>query len=109
MLWRFRRVEKGYWNDQENRIKFMDWLGKQMGFKTMEDWYEVSGLDVADHGGDVLLAKYYHRSIIKALQAVYPDYPWEVWQFEKISNGFCSLGSRIPRLTSHLIFASRFF
>ena len=37
---------------------FMDWLGEELGFKEMEDWYRISKKDITQKGGVSLLNKY---------------------------------------------------
>ena len=40
--WKFLNVPNGYWNEIENQIKFMRYLGEQLKVKTMEDWYGLT-------------------------------------------------------------------
>ncbi len=40
--WKFQHVPNGYWEDMKNQKKFMDWVGKQLNYKDMEDWYKVT-------------------------------------------------------------------
>ncbi len=40
--WRFSQVSKGYWNDMKNQRNFMDWVGKQLNYRDMEDWYKIT-------------------------------------------------------------------
>ena len=40
--WRFNKCPFSYWNDLKNQRKFMDWAGKQLGIKDMNDWYNVN-------------------------------------------------------------------
>ncbi len=40
--WRFSHVPKGYWEDMKNQRNFMDWVGKQLNYNDMEDWYKVT-------------------------------------------------------------------
>jgi hypothetical protein len=35
--WEFKQVPKGYWEDEKNKIEFLNWLGIRLGFKMMED------------------------------------------------------------------------
>ena len=41
LLWRFKTVSLGYWKDKKNHRKFMEWIGEQLNFKKMEDWYTI--------------------------------------------------------------------
>jgi hypothetical protein len=40
--WKFESpAPKGFWTDIQNQKKYFDWLGEQLGVKTMDDWYNV--------------------------------------------------------------------
>lgn len=39
--WKFRACPRNFWNDVNNQRKFMEWAGKELGIKSMEDWYKV--------------------------------------------------------------------
>ena len=40
--WKFSKVPVNYWNSVENRKKYMDWAGEQLGVKELSDWYNVN-------------------------------------------------------------------
>ena len=40
--WRFNRCPPEYWSDMGNQQKFMEWAGKELKIKEMNDWYKVS-------------------------------------------------------------------
>ena len=69
-------------------MEFFDWLGKQLEYKHMEDWYKVSKEDFAQHGGKQLLHVFYHDSPSKALQSVYPEHNWLMWRFHTTPRGY---------------------
>jgi len=60
---------------------YFDWLGKQLGYKEMEDWYTVQQDDIFNLGGRGLLKKYYAGSPSRAIQAVYPHHQWTSSKF----------------------------
>ena len=64
--------------------KFFNWLGKQLGYKEMTDWYNVTKEDIQKHGGAGLLASNYGDSPSKALKGVYPEHNWMLWNFNVI-------------------------
>src|SRR4051812_32968078 len=70
--WKFRRTSNSNWKNQENHKQFFDWLFNQLGYKEMDDWYNVTTRDIHKHGGIGLLNSYYSGSPSKALQSVYP-------------------------------------
>ena len=40
--WKFSRTSKGFWKNEDNVKKYMNWLSQELNIKTMEDWYKVS-------------------------------------------------------------------
>eukprot|EP01114_Cavostelium_apophysatum_P004727 TRINITY_DN1506_c0_g3_i1.p1 TRINITY_DN1506_c0_g3~~TRINITY_DN1506_c0_g3_i1.p1 ORF type:complete len:599 (-),score=143.45 TRINITY_DN1506_c0_g3_i1:226-2022(-) len=71
-----KKKEGGYWKDPQNAREFLERVAKNLGVKTMEDWYGVKAADIARFGGGTLV-QYHRNSMLKLLQAVYPEYPWK--------------------------------
>jgi hypothetical protein len=69
------RKESGYWEIAENRRNFMDQLSKQLGFKDMTDWYDMTAKKIIEHGGAGILGKY-GDSPFKLITSVYTDHSW---------------------------------
>lgn len=42
IFWKFERVPRGFWRDKSNRKEYFDWLGKQLGYKQLDDWYNIT-------------------------------------------------------------------
>ena len=40
--WLFDRIPNGFWDDAENRERFLRWIGKQLKFKTADDWQRLT-------------------------------------------------------------------
>jgi hypothetical protein len=40
--WKFTQSPKNYWIDIQNKKKFLDWAGKQLGIKEPSDWHKVT-------------------------------------------------------------------
>ena len=88
LAWKFsQKVPQGYWNDINNKREFMNWLGKQLGYQKMDDWYNLHWKDIAKYGGWSLLMKY-NGSPSQILQSVYPEHKWIIWMFNSVSTGF---------------------
>eukprot|EP01114_Cavostelium_apophysatum_P012589 TRINITY_DN2854_c0_g1_i1.p1 TRINITY_DN2854_c0_g1~~TRINITY_DN2854_c0_g1_i1.p1 ORF type:complete len:464 (+),score=89.13 TRINITY_DN2854_c0_g1_i1:116-1507(+) len=85
-IWRFSPVESGFWIDKRNQRAFFDDLGKQLGMKTWEDWYQIKTTDVQLHGRGLL--NHYGNSLVKAITTIFPEHQWKIWKFEKITEGF---------------------
>ena len=88
IIWKFKVVPKNYWQNKENHIKYMDWLGKELGYTTKDDWYNISTKDVKNNYGDGLLMAYYNSSSIELVTSIYPDYNWIIWKFKFVTNNY---------------------
>ena len=53
------------------RKSFMDWLGAQLGLKSLNDWYTISIKDIEDKGGKQFLDKY-KGSLHSLMDKFYP-------------------------------------
>ena len=40
--WKFTKTPLDYWNHVKNQRKFMDWAGKELGIKELDNWYNFS-------------------------------------------------------------------
>lgn len=78
---KFKTVTKVYWNDKQNQLKFMDALGKELGFQQMADWYSINKANFENRGYSLLLK--YRCSPSEVVMSVYPSHPWEEWKFNK--------------------------
>eukprot|EP01027_Heterolobosea_sp_BB2_P026356 GEZU01040587.1.p1 GENE.GEZU01040587.1~~GEZU01040587.1.p1 ORF type:complete len:509 (-),score=114.87 GEZU01040587.1:129-1430(-) len=83
-------LESGFWDDLRNQRRFFDWAARQLNVAKPDDWYNVSGKDVAElGGGGGFLYTYYGGSLYKALCAVYPEHgEWLPWRFRVVPSGF---------------------
>jgi hypothetical protein len=71
--WKFQQVPRGYWNDIGNQRKFFEEIAKELNVQNAEDWLKISATQVKDLGGSGLLSNHYNNSVVKALEAVYPE------------------------------------
>lgn len=78
---RFKTKPSNYWKSKENQQKCFDSLMTRLGFKGMEDWYNVTFEDIHKNGGGVPL-KYYNSSPSSALENIYPEHNWEMERFK---------------------------
>jgi hypothetical protein len=93
--WKFGKLPVNFWDDMKNQRKFLEWAGKQLKIKEMEDWYKVSvkvleifnfqveNKDLSDLGGQGLL-HIYNNSPSHLLATVFPEYEWLPWKFTRI-------------------------
>lgn len=40
--WLFKKTSRKFWDNSENVVSFLSWLGEQCGVLTLDDWYNVS-------------------------------------------------------------------
>lgn len=86
--WQQGRVPPHFWDDLCNRRRYLEWLGKRLGYKRNEDWYQVHGNDFRDNYGAGLLASHYRNSYQDALAELVPGYDWLPWRFRTTPDGF---------------------
>lgn len=65
----------------------MDGLGKQLGFKDLEDWYRADKDILEKYEGPNFLSRY-GNSICLAVQAAYKEHDWHIWKFKNPPSGF---------------------
>ena len=86
LFWKFVHTPSGLWNNHENQLKYMDWLGEKLGYTTMDDWYQIEQKDFSNnYGGGFLVSKYNH-SPYQLLTSLYPDHEWLFWKFTVAPN-----------------------
>jgi len=86
--WLGSRVPNGYWDDRENRVAYITWLGEQCGFLKAEDWYSVRKHHFQRNHGGGLLRNEYGSSVLAAMMDYLPSYDWKPWLFGGAPNGF---------------------
>lgn len=73
--WMFSRVPFGFWDDPENRKRYVTWLGKQLGFRCPTDWYRIRSEDFKNNYGGSLICSY--KSHFDLLEECLPELDWE--------------------------------
>lgn len=86
--WEFGAVTQGFWQQRENRVRYMRWLGEQLGFRRPGDWYQLSRRHFREHRGEPMLRAYDQPLPIFALREYMPDHDWKEWLFHRVPNGF---------------------
>jgi hypothetical protein len=87
LAWRFLdSVKPGFWDSKDNQKDFLDYLGKQLGFKLMEDWYTITQRHICEHGGSGIL-RIYGNSPSKIITAVYSNHKWISRKFNTVLRG----------------------
>jgi len=72
--WNFNKQKNtrssGFWKSKRNQREFMDSLGKILGIRYLDEWYNITTDKIISNNGKGLL-KRYNCSIYKLLQTVY--------------------------------------
>ena len=79
--WKFNKMSNNSWKDPDLQKDYMNWLGKELGYTTMDDWYKISSKDIKNNYGSGLLSTYYNGSPIKLVIEMYPNYEWDKSNF----------------------------
>lgn len=85
--WLFRKAPSGLWKDPENRRRYMDWLGRKLGFSRPEDWYQLRQRHLAENHGCTFL-QYYNGSPFAVITDYLPEYDWKEWCMHEAPSGF---------------------
>eukprot|EP01122_Echinamoeba_exundans_P006705 TRINITY_DN1942_c0_g1_i1.p1 TRINITY_DN1942_c0_g1~~TRINITY_DN1942_c0_g1_i1.p1 ORF type:complete len:508 (+),score=56.20 TRINITY_DN1942_c0_g1_i1:285-1808(+) len=89
LRWRFHGTPGSFWDDLENQRAFFDWVGRRAGVTTLSDWYTMTKRSFYEHAKDVsLLNKRYGDSLRLALEQIYPEHHWLVWQFPQVPSAY---------------------
>jgi hypothetical protein len=73
--WRFARVPFDFWDDLENRKRYVRWVGEKLKLKKPEDWYRVKRRQLTTNCGGGLLVTYH--SYIDLLRECFPELDWD--------------------------------
>lgn len=79
--WLFPLSPMGFWKDHRNHRPFLEWMGEQLGYEEMDDWYQVNAIDFhKTYGASILKA--YRNSPTAVVLRIFREYPWQTWKFE---------------------------
>ena len=84
-FWRFKKVPVGVWREPKRCLDYLEWLGKELGYKQSSDWYQVTAKDFQNNFGSSLLVQ--GKSICDFLSE-YLEFNFLPWKFAVASNGF---------------------
>lgn len=82
-------MPKNFWHDIRNQQDFLNWLSRELGINTMEDWYNVTYNDIYEYGGNNLL-QFYSNSHIDLIMSSFPNYKWLPWKFGVVPKNYWS-------------------
>src|SRR5262249_846485 len=71
--WLFDHVGNGFWDSEQNRQTYFQWLTGELGITDCDQWYTVKVQQVRDKGGTTFLKKY-GWSLRRALAEMLPQH-----------------------------------
>ena len=81
--WMFTRVPPGFWDDFDNRKRYIKWLGKRLGYRRTADWAGVRRSDFNGNFGGSLIGMYpAYRDLLKEC---FPDWDWEQYRRQNLT------------------------
>lgn len=86
--WRFSQIQTGFWEQPENRLEYLHWLGKTLGFRKVEDWYELKRIHFTKNYGATLFTFHYEQDLLRPLAELFPDYEFHPWMFDRVPVGY---------------------
>lgn len=100
--WRFK-CTKYYFIDKKGNLNFehiryyMDWLGDELGFKCIDDFYKIKKEHFLEHFGSGLLSCKFNNCLIDIIRYAYPEHEWLEWKFGQTRRCFWSENGKIQK------------
>lgn len=107
LAWKFKKIERGYFLNKKNVLKYVRWLENKLNIKNKKDWYTYGYENFASNYGHSLLNRFSH-SPLKILQFCYPYYKWDIVRFGKTSKFEVQLFKIIKSLLKRNIVKHRY-
>lgn len=83
--WKFKRVTKGFWEKDDNKIIYLKWLSKKLKWEKPEDWYNITQKILRENFGHTLSR---NNRLFKLLNILYPNYEFDFKYLNSAPNGY---------------------
>ena len=83
--WKFKRAKNGWWEEEKNKIKYLTWLEKKLGWNKPEDWYNISKKKLIGNFGISMCNKY---KISKIPSILYKSFNFKSSKFKIVERGY---------------------
>lgn len=93
--WKFKKLPKGFWSDDDHVRDFVKAVGAELGLPGIganaggsppAAWYDITCQELEKAGGGSLVVLHNYKLLAILLRA-FPEVKWEGWRFEKQSKG----------------------
>jgi hypothetical protein len=78
---------KSHWRDKDNQRECLELIGKELGVKELDDWYNINAKQLS-HSKISWLTNYYRGSLHRALRELYPRHKWDPLRFGRMPKDF---------------------
>jgi hypothetical protein len=85
--WMFERAPNKFWQSRANGRMYLNWLGKRMGYKRLDDWYALKAADIKQNHGRMLLRRY-RDSVAAMVIDLILRRKWCEWKFTRVPIDF---------------------
>jgi hypothetical protein len=78
--WRFHAVPKDFWENSDNILSFLNWLGPMLQIRELSDWYRISIQQIQRVGAPTTV---FYTKGFSILKNAYPSFNWDL---DKLTN-----------------------
>lgn len=78
--WKLNKCPQNFWKKLKYQKVYMHWLGKELGYTNLEDWYQINSDIINDNYGSGLMHQY-NGSPSLILKSIFPNIEWFEWLF----------------------------
>jgi len=79
-IFQFQPLRYSFWDSQENRIHFYQWISALLDITDINGWYNVTQDNIIEYGGETLIERF-GSSFPQDLNSAYPSINWQFWRF----------------------------
>ena len=87
-VWLEGPVPTGYWLSADNRRQYLIWLGQRLGYRKLDDFYQIKTGDFKANRGSGALLHCWGSSSVTAVMETFPDHVWHEWLFVSCPRSF---------------------
>lgn len=86
-VYKFKDTPNWYWREPTNQREFLEFVGSELGYTKMEDYYKISARAIKNCGGETLTS-YFGGSPSNCVMELFKEHHWNHFMFSSIPNGY---------------------
>jgi hypothetical protein len=95
--WLFLTAPMGFWKNRDNQLEYMNWLERELGLLSLDDWYDLDRDVLKRRNGSGLLS-HYSTSLQYILLELYPNHEWDLNKLYKVGKNQAQLFNIVKKL-----------